>query len=169
MKFPDWGSGGIGQHLIRLKDGDTVPGVFRGEIVRFYQHWSANGQPSVCAGRDKCQLCGQGEKGIGRFRINFLIQENGAWVAKIFEAGRKVFDQLTALNKDMPLEKLKVRVSRSGSGKQTQISVNAFPGENGLVDTKLEKVIGAIQLHDLTLEKAEEDPEQDANEDVPGF
>ena len=164
MKLPEWGSG-IGKHILKLADGASIPGVFRGEMVRFYQHW-ANNQSSICPGRETCALCKQGEKGTGRFRINFLTQENGQWVAKIFEAGRKVFDQMVALNADCPLEKMKVKIIRNGTGKNATTTVAGFVGEQALVQPELEKILVQVPLHDLQAALKHSD-EEEASGDIP--
>lgn len=147
MKLPEWGSG-IGKHILRLNDGDVKPGVFRGDIVRFYSHWK-NNQASICPGKDKCEDCAAGDKGSGRFRINFLMLGDGGWEAKIFEGGKRVFEQMKALNNDMPLEKAKIKISRSGIGKQAITQVSIYPGEQGIIDEKLAKTLSEVKLIDL--------------------
>jgi len=158
MQFPEWGSG-IGKHILRLKDGDSIQGVFRGEITRFYQHWKS-GRSIICPGRDTCDLC-QSEneddrRANGRFRINFLIYVDGQWGAKVFEGGKRVFEQLKALNQDCPLEKMRVRISKSGEGKNSQIVISPVPGEAGLIKPAVEKELQSVELIDLAMGEQEE-------------
>jgi hypothetical protein len=152
MNFPDWGTG-IGKHLLKLNDGQSVLGIFRGMPERFYQHWKG-GRSIICQGPEKCSLCRSkdpdDQKASGRFRINVLIQENGQWVAKVFENGRDVFNALKAINEDCPLERIRVRISRNGTGKNTQYSIMPLV-KDAMVDEALNKVLMGVTLVDISL------------------
>jgi hypothetical protein len=156
MDMPEWGSG-ISQHLLKLDDNKSVVGVFRGPIVRFYQHWKGN-RSSICPGRDVCALCKDADpevrKASGRFRINFITRDSkdAPLVAKIFEGGRRTFDQMKQINNDAPLENVWVRISKNGT-----YSVSVLPGDAGLIKPAQNKDVSAVKLHDLSLEKDEEE------------
>lgn len=165
MQLQEWSSG-IGKHLLKVEDGKSVVGVFRGEPVRFYQHWK--GRSVVCSGRDTCTLCASQDpeerKASGRFRFNFIVQ--GAQpVAMIFESGKRVYEQLLQLNKKVPLEKAWVEITRTGTKKNTQFFISILPGNAGMLTPDQEKEILKVKLHDLALNKPED--EDDANEDAP--
>ena len=169
MQLGEWSSG-IGKYIVKIEEGKSVLGNFRGEVVRFYQHW-AGGRPSICPGRETCPLCNgtdeDSKKATGRFRVNFLIKgDDGNPSAMIFEAGRRVYDQMIQINKDIPLEKAWVRIARTGSKQNTQYLLSVLPGDAGVVKPAQEKQLLSVKLHDLSLSKPEED-ELDANEETP--
>jgi hypothetical protein len=167
MQLPEW-SNGIGKHMLKIEDGKNAVGVFRGEPVKFFQHW-INNRGVICT-RDSgvCGPCAsQSEddrKATGRFRFNFILRDEP--VAMIFEQGRKVYDQLIMINKDVPLEKVWVRISRSGTKQSTQYSIQVIPGEGGMITPAQEKKVLSVPLHDLSVKKlAVEDAA--AGDDVP--
>jgi hypothetical protein len=169
MQLQEWSSG-IGKHMLKIEDGKSAVGNLRGELVRFYQHWKG-GRSSVCPGRDTCALCASADpeerKSTGRFRINFITKANGAApTAMIFEAGKRVYDQMVQINKDVPLEKAWVRISRTGTKQNTQILLSVLPGDSGMVTPEQEKQLLSIPLHDLSLSK-EAEPADAADEDLP--
>jgi hypothetical protein len=159
MKFRDL-SNAIGKNLIRLKPGEETRGVFRGDPVDFRQHW-VNNRSSICTGRETCDLCKSGEKSSFRFRINFVVNENGAYVAKIFEQGKAVYEAMKALNHDYDLEKNQMKIKRLGSGTDTTYSI--LPVPNGVVTKDTEKAIGELALHQLS-ESAAEAAEEESGE-----
>jgi len=167
MQLDDWSSG-IGKHLLKVEDGKTVTGVFRGGLVKFYQHWK-NGKSIICPGRETCSLCNstaeEDRKATGRFRINFIVKNNGAPLeAKIFEGGKRVYEQIKLINNDVPLETAWVRISRIGTKTNTQWTIAVVPGQGGLVTAEDNKNLLKIQLHDLSLGR---DAGEDAGEDYP--
>lgn len=171
MELPEWSSG-IGKHLLKIEEGKAVVGNFRGKVERFYQHWQG-GRSSVCPGREVCSLCQSTDENVrkasGKFRMNFVMRDNpadknSALVARIFEGGKRVYEQLLQLNKDMPLEKGWVRISRTGKGQNTQYMLQFIAGENGLVTSAQEKELLKVQLHDLSVSKPDEDEESDSVE-----
>lgn len=137
-----------GKYFLRLKSGDSVKGVFRGEPYDFKQHW-VNQRGSVCEG-DGCPHCKEGKKPSFRFRLNFVLSENGAMVAKIFEQGWMVYESLRSLHgADYDLEKTVVQITRHGSGQDTTYSVIPLQGAKGQVTEGFEKQLGAVALHNL--------------------
>jgi hypothetical protein len=159
MDLGEWSSG-IGKHILKVEDGKSVAGNFRGAMVKFYQHWP-NGRSVLCPGRESCQLCASPDekvsKATGRFRVNFLVRDgNAPLVAKVFEGGRRVYEQLVQLNKDIPLEKAWVRISRIGTKTNTQWTIAVIPGTGGIVNESEAKQIVSVPLHDLRLEDDDE-------------
>lgn len=162
MKFKDLNAGSAKNYL-RLKAGESVRGVFRGDIEDFRQHW-VNNRSSICTGRDKCELCKAGEKSSFRFRVNFITQENGAYVAKTFEQGRAVYEALKALNADYPLESNLMKITRHGSGTDTTYGI--VPAPNGQLTKDQDKAVSAVKHNEMSTSQAEE-VEEDVTEDAP--
>ena len=149
MQFKRLAETGSGKNFIRLKDGESVVGVFRSDPHDFRVHWD-HGQSIECVGAG-CPQCKAGSKSAFRFRINFITQENGAYVAKIFEQGKAVYMALGALHSSgYDLTKTVVSITRTGSGKNdTQYNVLPLPPPKGIVTDAFEAKLQAIKLHDL--------------------
>jgi len=100
-------------NVIRLKDGESVTGVFRGEPVEYYQHRTPDGQYVQAVQGEMMN----GKKPQFRFRLNLCVRgENGGFEAKVFENGWKVYEQLAALQESgYDLETTVIRLSRKGS------------------------------------------------------
>jgi hypothetical protein len=91
-----------------------------------------------------------------RFRVNFVIQENGAHVAKILEGGASVSNQLKALEEDgWDLSKNVIVISRKGSGLSTEWTVT--PDPKGAMTPDALKKIAAVPLLDLELKEQTSD------------
>jgi hypothetical protein len=173
MKF-EGNSSVDSSNFMKLKDGESVRGVFSGEPHEFKQHWE-NGRSSLCTGAQSCPGCGPGKEPASfRFLLNFITQENGAYVAKVWEQGWKVYKQLRALNEDYQLDKTVVKITRTGSKmNDTNYAVIPLPGESGVVTPALQDKLKQVKLVDLegraktTTENP--DSENDANEDFDKF
>lgn len=164
MKFKDLTSSSPKNFLSLKNAGDTVRGVFRGEIVDFRSHWvsGASERSVICHGRNTCALCKDGHKSGFRFRVNFVIQENGAYVAKTYENGKTVYENLAALDADYALEKNMMKITRHGSGKETTYAIVPVP--NGALTPAQEKAISAVELNDLAITKPLDQEEPDSAE-----
>lgn len=140
MKFdkaPEISDGGS-KTFLKLKNGDSVKGVFRGDVYEFFCKW--DGQKSVaCAETD--------EKARFRFRINFVMKENGAFTSKIWEQGAVVYNQLKDLHSEYDLTKTLVTIKRSGSDLTTTYSI--LPVKDGHVTPELERNLSDIRLQEL--------------------
>lgn len=135
-------------NFLKLTDGDSVRGVFRGNPSEFKQHWVDN--KSIHCGSTEnspCELCKKGDRPNFRFRINFIMNENGVFSSKIFEQGAKVYRALQALHQDYNLEKTTVKITRSGTGTKTSYSI--LPTPNGNLSPDLETKISQVPLKDL--------------------
>src|SRR6185312_16723655 len=123
MQFKaDEPSGLGGQFFIKLKDKESIVGVFRGDPYDFKQHWMQNGS-QICPGAG-CNECIKGMKPSFRFRLNFVTNEHGKYVARVFEQGRAVYGQLASLNNSgYPLEKTVVKITRTGNDKATTYTI----------------------------------------------
>lgn len=95
-----------GGHFLKLKDGESVTGVFRGEIFEFKTKW--NGTKYV-----------DDPAGSPRFKLNFVMKEGQEYVAKVFEFPATIYDNLAAINESMALEKTLLKITRKGTGTDT--------------------------------------------------
>lgn len=141
------------KHIIRLKDKESVVGVFRGTIHEYWQHWLGQGiPPEVCVDRRTCQHCANKVKATYRFRANLAVEvagKPGVYEMKIFENGRTVYDQLAEIATVYNVKEHAVKLSRSGSGlNDTTYSVMPLP--TGAVSGDRLKAIEALPLRNLT-------------------
>lgn len=149
---------------VKLADKESVRGVFRGDPVDFRQHWR-EGRPTTCKGRAACQLCQAGERSSFRFEINFITKEGEHYVAKAFGGPRQVYEDLAELAKDYDLSNHLVKISRSGTDKNTRYSIMPIP--KGELSAEQLKAITALPLLELGADsQAGAKEEQDANEDI---
>lgn len=135
-------------NILKLKPGEEVKGLFRGNSFKFYQHWiQGQKQPSLCGKTDGnfCHYCDQGMKVTTRFKVNFLLNENGKIKPMIFEQGMGTLRDLAALNEMTPLDKSYVKIKRIGSGKDTRYPIIVIQQVEPGVLKKLE----GIKLFDL--------------------
>lgn len=145
-------SKGGGSLFLKLSDGDAVQGVFRGDPHEYYQHW-VGGKSVVC--NHPCAHCKAGDEAKFRFRINFVLKENGAFTAKIFETGAKLYRDLKELHEaDYNLEETLVRLKRKGTKLDTEYSVIPSPKK---IDAAALKALSAVELKKLTPQDKEED------------
>lgn len=127
------GSGADSKDFLKLKDGDKVSGVCCGEIYEFQTKWE-NGRSSVVTSGGK-----------PRFRVNFVVKEDGKAIAKIWEFGVKVYNQLADIHDVYPLDQTVIRVSRTGSTKDNT-TYNILPILNEKMDEKALKALSKIDL-----------------------
>lgn len=72
-----------GNLFLKLADGESVEGIFRGEPFLFYQKF-----------KDPTEHKEWAEGRSFKFKINFLVKENGIWIAKILQGGSTIRDLL---------------------------------------------------------------------------
>ncbi len=101
-----------GDLFLKVADGESVIGVFRGEIFEFYQSWPQGGKKTVYS-----------EPTAGasaRFKANFVTKdESGKFVAKVWEFGLTVYNQLAEIADEYDITTTKIKLSRRGAGKET--------------------------------------------------
>lgn len=176
MKFPDIGGrggGGAGGNdrglYIKLDDGQKIQGVFRGDPSIFRTHWFGKGKlPVKCVGKETCEHCSGGNEPKFRFAINFVMKEDGVWVAKIFEQGYLLFKDMKALHEgDYNLEETMVSITRSGTELDTEYKILPTKNNGGLT-AKDFKAIAAIPLNPLKGDAGEsETPPAHTEDDIP--
>lgn len=150
--------GGGKAAFVKLADGESIKGVFRGDPVHFKQHF-VNNTGALCPGLATCEHCKAGLKPAFRFRLNFVTNENGAYVAKIFEQGWIVYESLGSLHEEYDLQKTVVKITRKGEKQNTSYTIIPLP--NGLTDEQAAK-IAAVPLQ--RLEKKAPDSQSAVNQ-----
>ena len=129
-----------GGNFLKIESGQSVTGVFRGEIGTFWQAWPRGGAKQVFSEPTPGSAL--------RFRANFVVHENGKFVAKVYEFGVMVNNTLFEIQQEnIDLTTTKVKISRYGSGKNdTRYVVLPL----GPVPPKALKEIEAVELRPVT-------------------
>lgn len=136
---------GQSNHL-KFKDGDSYEGIFRGEPHIFYATFKDPKEyPEWAEGRSF------------KFKINFIIRENGKPVARIFKGGAKVRDALIDAQSEYGLDCV-FKIKRTGSTKEdTRYSI--------LFKAKLEgdqiEQINEVPLNKLGSDDSQSEPPQE--------
>lgn len=153
------------RNFLKLKAGETVTGIFRGELYDFRIHWADN-RSTICPGPDTCEICREGNKSKFRFRVNFVVKEGEGYVAKVTEQGWTFYEVLRSLNEgDYPLEKYVMKITRHGERLNTTYTV--IPAPSGLVSAELEKKLELVKLNDLGhITDAENEPPAHTDTDL---
>lgn len=100
--------------FIKLKDQESVSGIFRGKIYEFFVIWE----------NKKAKIVPEGTPGSKfRFRINFVIKEGTTYVPKVLEQGRTVYDSLAAIHEEYNLEQTLIKITRKGTETDTTYSL----------------------------------------------
>lgn len=102
-----------GKDYLRLKDGQVVFGVFRGDPLTFFS-----------AFKDAKKYDKWAEGRSFRFHINFVqIEEGDKLSIKVFQGGSRIAAQLSDVREEYGLDCL-YKIKRTGSGKDdTQYSI----------------------------------------------
>ena len=130
---------GEGGSFVKLESGQSIVGVFRGEVLEFFMSWPKGGDKKVSL-----------EPFVGgksRFKANFIVHEDGKFVAKVFEFGIRVNNMIAAIQDDCDLPKTKIRITRQGTDKNTTWTINPITKEP--LTAKQLKEIDAVELSQL--------------------
>lgn len=140
MKFTkrDQGAAAGSDKYLKLKDGESINGIFRGEIFEHFVKWEAG--KSIDVGPDD-----PGAK--IRFKLNFVTMIDGAFKAKIWDFPQAVYNQLGDLHEEYPLETTKLKISRRGTGTDTVYSI--LPLLKEPIPPSIMKQIEAVPLNML--------------------
>ena len=159
MKFQERAKkqSGDSSRYLKVGDGETVSGIFRGEVYSFHVKW-VGGKSQVTDSNDR--------EAKLRHKVNVVVYEGNKFVAKVFEFPDGVYEQLGEVNKKCggALEKFKVKIARSGIEKATRYFF--LPEEKPLSEVVL-KAIALVDLNILDGKKAE--AQAPADEFPPDF
>jgi hypothetical protein len=126
--------------FLKLKDGESKVGVFRGERpYEFFQVWEDGKSQVVDADHPNAK---------SRFRLNFVTKEDGELKVKIFEFGLTVHNMLADISESYDLEQTAVKITRRGLGTDTVYLILPVPPKEQPNATQL-KAIQALPLNIL--------------------
>lgn len=114
MEFKKIEESNEGRKFLKIKSGESIKGVCRGEVYEFYTKWIDGKSHVVTKGAPGAKT---------RFRINFIVKDESKFIAKIFEFGAMISNQLYEMSQDYDLSETVIKVSRTGSGLDTTYSV----------------------------------------------
>ena len=135
-----------GKFLKLVSKAPPVKGVIQGDPYLFESHYLGQGQRSQECTGEGCLNCGKVGRPSEKFRVNFLMTENGVYVSKIFEGNYKSYNDLRAmLDAGLDLSATVLQLSKSGEGKQTVVSIIPL----GQLNEKQLEQIRQVSLHPL--------------------
>ncbi len=130
--------------FIRLKDGDSVEGVFRGQPHTFYQSFG-----------DRAEYDKWAEGRSFKFKINFVVNEAGHLNVKIFQGGATIRDAILDAKEEYGLDCI-YKIKRTGSTKEDTRYAVLF--KQKLTPEGIEAV-NAMELKRLTSDLKEPSPD----------
>lgn len=140
--------------LVKLKDGNSITGVLRGDPYLFRTHWE-EGRSSTCTG-EGCALCKAGNKSRFRFRSNFITSVNKALTAQVLEQGYDIYVTIQAYSETCDLSNQLVEIRRKGSGKNDTTYLFLLKG--ALTPEQVAKI------NDIPLQSLNERPQEQAED-----
>lgn len=152
-ELPVTGNGS--KNFLKLKDKESVQGIFRGDLHEFFVLWEGQKSKVVPEGTPGAKF---------RFRINFVIKEGSGYVVKIFEQGLTVYNQLAELHNEYELDTIVVKITRNGTGTDTTYSV--LPLLKQAIPKETIKYLDSMELLPLSTEAAPAH-EQNQSDDIP--
>ena len=149
MKFNATSGGNSDPNVIKLKDGQSVTGVLRGEPVEFEKAFKPGDTPKF------------------RFKINMVLNQDGKLVAKVLQGGWKLYAQLSDLqNAGWKLEESFVMIARRGSQmNDTVYSATASPNKPTADQLG---AISRVQLNVLTADQPARQSREPGQDDDSG-
>ncbi len=138
---------------LKLKDKESAVGVFKGDLVEYYQIY---GEGIVPPGTPKAGF---------RFSVNFITKEGSSFVAKVFSQGRIAYNRLAHLHEEYDLEKTVVKITRKGSGKDdTEYYIDPVPPKMQPSEKGWEIInaVSLVEIPDPYGEKKEAPPKDEA-------
>lgn len=157
MKFRDDIDVSGPSNFIKLKDGEDVRGICRGDIFEQWVIWENRVKTVVEEGTPGAKF---------NFKVNFIVKEGTSYVAKILEGGAQIYKQLAALSKEWELEETVIVIRRDGVELNTEYTVMPAPPKQQVTKEALE-FIKEIDLNDLG-EKPESPPKAPVKNHAPG-
>lgn len=153
--------------FLQLKNGESATGVLRGEIYEFFIKW-VNGKSEQVRANDP--------EGKSRFKVNIVVNEEGKFVAKIWEFSFFVYNDLANIASEYDITKTKIKITRNGSGTETRYLI--LPLLKEPLGPKAMEQIEAVKLNILNKDKPNVDtyspgendfgePPVETDEDIP--
>lgn len=140
MKFPprEQSNGEASNRFLKIQDGEKVDLVLAGDMHSFFQ--KGFGLTSEIVGPD--------EGGKERYRHNVIVKDGASYIAKIWEFGPKIYDEISALEvAGWDLDKTQLTLSRKGSKKEdTKYTLTPSPKP---IPAATLKELGKVELHSL--------------------
>lgn len=146
MKFRDISEISGPSNIVKMKDGETVGGICRGEIVDGFVLWENRTKTEVPPNTPGAKF---------NFRVNFVVKEGTSYVAKVLEGGTQIYKQLAALSAQWELEETVIYITREGTGLDTEYTVMPAPPKQQVTKEALE-FIKTLELNDLGGEPEQE-------------
>ena len=132
MKFNAKAWGPSNPNFIKLKGGESVTGVLRGEPIEYEEPFKAGDKPRF------------------QFQLNIVVKENQALSAKILRGGWKLYEQLRHLAEaGWEMEKVYMKISRTGTT-QNDTVYSATPSPVPVPQATLDQV-AQVKLHELII------------------
>lgn len=125
------------ENYLKIKGGESINVIPRGEIYEYYVKWE-NG---------KSQVVAKDAGGKIRYRVNVIVKDGEKLLAKIWEFGTPVYEQLSSINEEYDVTKTKIKVTRHGEGLETTYML--LPLLKEPISDAMLKTIGNIDLHIL--------------------
>jgi hypothetical protein len=140
VKFRDVSELSGPSNFVKLKDGESIAGICRGEIEDGFVVWENKTKTPVPEGTPGARF---------NFKVNFVVKEGTSYVAKVLEGGVQIYSQLAKLSKEWDLPETVIFISREGSGQNdTEYTVMPAPPKQQVTKEALE-FISAMELNDL--------------------
>lgn len=150
-------------NYLKIKPGESVRGVFIGEIHTFYIKWT-NGKSHLSVPNDP--------EARVRFKCNFALpDEAGNLTVKVWEFSFPVFSVIKQINEEYPLEQTKVKITRIGQGTETTHQILPLVGQKDVLTPQQLKALSTLSLHELDKSKPKvslgSEPPFDDSEEIP--
>lgn len=139
-------SGGSGLPYLKIKDGETIHAVFKGDPSEGYSNFNTKEWFPLDAGKQPGTTY--------RFRVNVIVKEGASYVAKVWEQGWERTQDILKLSEDADqflnkkLEDVVVSITRSGTTKDDTAYTLRIAKQQPEAATW--KVINSVKLNDLS-------------------
>lgn len=147
---------GGSKNFLKLKDKESVTGIFMGDLYEFFVIWENGKSQVVPEGTPNAKF---------RFRVNFVMKENGVYVPKIIEQGLTFYRDLAAINEEYPLETIVVKVTRNGTG--TDTTYNLLPLLKQEITKEARDHLKTLELLPLEHSQKNNDQHPAFSEEIP--
>lgn len=158
MKFKKIEEGSSAQDFIKLKDKESVVGVFVGDLYEFH---------SIFENQKQREVSGNTPGAKFRFRVNFMVKQGPSFVPKIFENSATVYRQLEELHTEYDgLDSIFVKITRHGEKLDTTYAI--MPSKQPLKDEE-KQIIKSIKLHELRQKDQQPQQKEKGDHNEPPF